>query len=124
MSDQYNPSEPITFIQYLDASNLYGWAMCLPLPIGGFKWLTNEEIDIMMRDTSKIKSCTLQVDLEYPKELHDLHNDYPLAAELVTVNNTSKLIPSVNGMKNYVLNYENLKLYLKHGLKLVKIHRG
>ena len=37
MDDQFNPNEPSTFIQYLDANNLYGWAMCRPLPVGGFK---------------------------------------------------------------------------------------
>ena len=124
MGDQYDPREPITFIPYLDANSLCGWAMCQPLPVGGFEWLTKEEIGTMTRDHSKIKSCTLQVDLEYPKELHDLHSDYLLAPEFVIVNGTSKLIPNPNSKKNYVLHYENLKLLLKNGLKLTKIHRG
>ena len=78
----------------------------------------------MTKDSSKIKSCTLEVDLEYPKELHDLHNDYPLAPESVVVNNTKKLIPNLSDKKNYGINYENWKLYIKHGMKLTKIHRG
>ena len=118
MGDQFNPYELSTFIQYLDANNLYGWAMCRLLPVGGFKWLTQSEIDEMTKDPSKIKSCTLEVDLEYPKELHDLHNDYPLAPESVAVNNTKKLIPNLSNKKNYVMHYENLKLYIKHGMKL------
>ena len=64
MGDQYDPNNPSTFIQYLDANNLYGWAMCQPLPVGGFKWLTQREMHDMMRDPSKIKSCTLAVNLD------------------------------------------------------------
>ena len=79
---------------------------------------------MMMKDPSKIKSCTVELDLEYPKELHDLHSDYPLAPESVVLNGTAKLIPNLNSEKNYVLHYENLKFYLKHGLKLAKIHSG
>ena len=78
----------------------------------------------MTKDPSKIKSCTLEVDLEYPKELQDLHNYYPLAPESVAVNNTKKLIPNRSNKKNYVIHYENLKLYITHGMKLTKIHRG
>ena len=66
----------------------------------------------------------MEVDLEYPKELHDLHNDYPLAPETVTVNDTKKLIPNLGNRKKYVLRYESLQQYLKYGMKLIKIHRG
>lgn len=64
------------------------------------------------------------MDLSYPDELHDYHNDYPLAPENVTVNGTSKLIPNLNDKTCYVLHYETLQTYLKYGLKLTKIHRG
>ena len=69
------------------------------------------------------KGCILEVDLEYPKELHNLHHDLPLAPERVVVNKVEKLIPTL-GDKNYVLHYGNLKQYLEMGLKLSKIHRG
>ena len=98
--------------------------MSQPLPVGGFRWLASNEIDEMMKDHNKIKSCTLEVDLEYPQELHYLHNDYPLAPESTVVNETPKLIPSLNDKKNYVVHYEILQLYLKLGLRLTKIHRG
>ena len=67
---------------------------------------------------------TLEVDLEYPKELHDAHNDYPLAPESFTVSGTNKLIPNLWSKKKYVLHHKNLHQYLKHGMKLTKIHRG
>ena len=53
-------------------------------------------------------SCTLEVDLEYPEDLHDLHNDYPLAPERVKIGNVEKLIPNLNNKTNYVMHYENL----------------
>lgn len=75
--NEYDPEKPDSYIMYLDANNLYGWAMSQPLPVGDFEWLTPKELNEMMCDHSKIISCTLEVDLEYPQELHGLHNEYP-----------------------------------------------
>ena len=108
-----------TYIMYLDANNLYGWAMSKPLPTHGFKWMKVDELE-----TWELHPCILEVDLEYPKNLHDLHNDYPLAPEQIMVNKTSKLIPNLGDKKKYVLHYEALKQYLRLGLKLTHIHRG
>ena len=107
------------YIMYLDANNLYGWSMSKPLPTHGFKWMKVDELE-----TWELHSCILEVNLEYPKNLHDLHNDYPLAPEQIVVNKVSKLIPNLGDKKKYVLHYENLKQYLKLGLKLTHIHRG
>ncbi len=62
--------------------------------------------------------------MEYPTELHDLHNEYPLAPERVVVNKVEKLIPNLNDKTKYVVHYENLKMYESFGLKITKIHRG
>ena len=70
------------------------------------------------------KGCILEVDLEYPEELHDEHNEYPLAPERLKVNKVNKLIPNLMNKEKYIIHYENLKLYLNLGLKLTKIHRG
>ena len=119
MSDKFNSNEPSKYIQYLDANNLYGWAMSKPLPTHGFKWMKTSELE-----TWGLYPCILEVDLEYPKELHDLHNDYPLAPEQIEVNKVEKLIPNLWNKKNYVIHYKNLKHYLKLGLKIINIHRG
>ena len=119
MGDKFNSNEPSKYIQYLDANNLYGWAMSKPLPTHGFKWMKTSQLE-----TWELHSCILEVDLEYPKELHDLHNDYPLAPEQIEVNKVEKLIPNLWNKKNYVIHYENLKQYLNLGLKLTNIHRG
>ena len=65
-----------------------------------------------------------EIDLEYPEQLHDLHNDYSLAPERVKIVNVVKIIPNLNNKTNYVVYYENLKLYESLGLKLTRIHRG
>ena len=119
MGKSFNEKELSKYIQYLDANNLYGWAMSKPLPTHGFKWMKVDELE-----TWELHSCILEVDLEYPKSLHDLHNDYPLAPEQIVVNKVSKLIPNLGDKKKYILHYENLKQYLRLGLKLTHIHRG
>ena len=115
----YDPDQPTKYISYLDANNLYGWAMCKPLPTDCFRWMNEEELK-----NWKSMPCILEVDLEYPEHLHNLHNDYPLAPERLTVNKVEKLIPNLNDKKKYVIHHETLKLYLSLGLKLTKIHRG
>ena len=80
MEEAYDPSQPSKFITYLDANNLYGWAMSQPLPTHGFKWMNDDELE-NWRNMSDGVGCILEVDLEYDKELHDLHNDFPLAPE-------------------------------------------
>ena len=93
--------------------------MSKQLPTSGFEWMTDNELEDW-----KHLSCFLEVDLEYPEDLHDPHNDYPLAPERIKIGNVEKLIPNLNNKTNYVVHYENLKLYVSLGLKISKIHRG
>ena len=134
----YDLDKLISYIMYLDSNNLYGWAMSKPLPYGNFRWVNADGVITKEYGISHI----YEVDLEYPEELHDLHNDYPCAPEKIKVSdmlsdycreiknkfnissgNVNKLIPTLSDKKNYVLHEENLKLYLSLGLKLKKIHR-
>ena len=116
---EYNPSLPSKYITYLDANNLYGWAMSKPLPTHGFKWMTQSKLE-----NWESFSCILEVDLEYPRDLRDLHSDYPLAPEHLMMNGVEKLIPNLYNKKKYVVHHETLRLYEKYGLKITKIHRG
>ena len=75
-------------------------------------------------DDWKHLSCFLEVDLQYPEDLHDLHHDYPLAPKRIKIRYVEKLIPNLNNKTNYVMHYEILKLYESLGLKITKIHRG
>ena len=78
--------------------------MSKQLPTSGFEWMTDDELDDW-----KHLSCFLEVDLEYPEDVHNLHNDYPPAPERIRIKNVEKLIPNMNNKTNYVVHYENLK---------------
>ena len=141
-ADDYDATKPRSYITYLDCNNLYGTSMTERLPTGNFRFLSPDEISNFDVTATKSKSKTgyiLEVDLTYPQELHDKHSDYPLAPEKLTVTDdmlsdyslsfpnrprpTEKLIPNLRNKSNYVVHYENLKLYLRQGLILTKIHR-
>jgi len=82
----YNADEASKYIMYLDANNLYGWAMSQPLPIRNFRFLTPVELETFLpqlytKMTDDRLGYILEVELDYPDELHDLHNDYPIAPE-------------------------------------------
>jgi len=125
MGQAFDENKPSKFITYLDANNLYGWAMSKPLPTHGFKWMTEDELNDWKIITNEDGvGCILEVDLEYPNELHDRHNEYPLAPESVEVNTVHKLIPNLNNKTKYVVHYKNLKMYERKGLKITKIHRA
>ena len=116
------------------------------LPYGGFKWLSKEEIEKFDLDSIDENSKTryiLEVDLEYCKELHDSHNDYPLCPEHIDVKykmlcnyckdivdkynikvgSVKKLIPNLYDKIRYHVRFKNLIYYLSLGMKLKKIHR-
>jgi len=93
--------------------------MIKPLPTHGFRWMNEAELA-----NWENVPCIVEVDLEYPTELHDLHNCYPLAPESIKIGHVKKLIPNLNNKTKYVVHYENLKLYERLGLKITKIHRG
>ena len=84
----YDEKAPSKYIMYLDANNLYGWAMNQHLPNGGFRWLTENQmnkINLVKYKKHSKKGLILEVDLKYPEELHDRHKDYPLGPEKVKV---------------------------------------
>ena len=142
----YNSSKPNTYILYLDANNLYGWAMSQPLPTGGFQWV--DDCDrlaeaIIEHPADSLVGYILEVDLEYPGELHNVHNAYPLAPERMVVkkewmseyqhelldagvasSEVEKLVPNLYNKNSYVLHYRNLQLYLSLGMKLTKVRRA
>ena len=117
MGDKFNHEEPSRFLQYLGANNLHGWAMSQPLPTGEFKWVTPDEIA-----ERSDKGYLLEVDVKYPKELHDLHNDLPFMCEKMEINKVKKLVPNLYDKKNYVIHVRALNQALKHGLILERVH--
>ena len=147
MGEEYDKNKESSYINYFDANNLYGLSMIQKLPYKNLKWDdTLKEEDIINYKNNNI-GYILEVDLEYPKELHDLHNDYPMAPEVMNVKadmlsdkqieiyeflnhkkptdeKTNKLILNLNDKEKYVIHIRTLQFYLKQGLKLKKIHRA
>ena len=129
MKEGFKKDEVKKYLMYLDANNLYGYAMSMKLPTHGFKWMTSGEMeklyDNQILQVWEKTPCILEVDLEYSKDLHDLHNDYPLCPERVKCENgVEKLIPNLRDKTKYVIHYRALIQCLKKGMKLKKIHRG
>ena len=145
--EKFDVDQPSSFIQYLDANNLYGWAMSQHLPVSDFQWEKPSEkllYKILNTQDDSSSGYIVECDLEYPYELHEEHNDYPVAPERLSVNedmlssyqqelvdrlNSSgvdalKLVPNLRDKTKYVLHYRNLKLYTQLGLRCVKIHRA
>ena len=124
MGDKFSPNEDTTYLQYLDANNLYGWAMSQPLPTGGFKWVDVNHNEISELATRTDKGYLLEVNVSYPKELHNSHNDLPFMCERMEINGVEKLVPNLRDKKNYVIHIQALDQALQHGLRLDRIHRA
>ena len=133
-------------ILYLDMNNLHGCAMSQYLPISAFTWVKNInkiEQKLMRIKSNSLTGYILEVDLEYPKELNDIHDDYPLAPETIniqkewlskyclkianehniTTGTVKKLVSNLMNKNNYVIHYRNLQQYLELGMKLKKLQR-
>lgn len=147
VKETFNPSYKTKYIVSIDVNNLYGFVMQSFLPVSNFKWMTSLEISKF--DVTKVPSNSsigyiIVCDIEYPVNLHDNHNDLPLAAEHITVTyddlspyqrkllekndckqsyKAQKLVPNFYKKKNYVVHFMNLKFYLEHGMILTKIHK-
>ena len=125
-------------------NNLYGWAMSEYLPYDRFKWLKRiDKFDIMSINDKNSIGYFLEVDLEYPDELHEFHNDFPLGPEKfavssnmlskycqtiadkykIKVGDVKKLISNLGNKTNYVVDYRHLQLHLSLGMKLTKINQ-
>ena len=146
-----------SYIQYWDANNLYGGSMVSSLPFQDFAWDDERDVDVLIEKYAieedifasteesyerVTRGCFVKVDMEYPKELHDTHSDYPLAPSRKLVTNDllspyqhgikekleisddkmEKLVPSLEKKVGYVCDIRNLKYYEKKGLKITKVH--
>ena len=123
----YDKNKESSYIQYLDANNLYGWAMSQKLPVNGFKWINDvSEIDeelIRNYDENSDKGHILEVDVKYPKKLHDLHSDLAFLPKRMKIDKCKKLVCNLRNKKKYVVHIRSLKQSLNHRLKLKKVHR-
>ena len=125
--NNYDKNKESSYIQNLDPSNLYGWAMSQTLPVNGFKWIKNtskiHEEFIKNYDEDSDKGYILEVDVKYPSKLHDLHSDLPFLPKRMNIDKCKKLVCNLRNKKKYVVHVRSLKKALNHGLKLKKVHR-
>ena len=124
----YDKSKESSYIQYLEANNLYGAAMSEKLPINGFKWVNdisgiNKKFIKSYDKKNSDKGYILEVDADYPSKLHKLHSDIPFLPEKMKIDKTQKLVCNLRYKKKYVVHISILKQALNHGLKLKKVHR-
>ena len=101
--------------------------MSQKLPKNNFKWVQdtsriNEEF-IKKYNENGYKGYTLEVDVKYPKKLHDLHSDLPFLPKRIKIDKCKKLVCDLHNKKKYVVHTKSLKQALNHGLKLKRVHR-
>ena len=124
---KYNKNMPSSYLMYFDANNLYGWAMCKKLPTDGFKWIDN--LSIFTEDFIKNYNENsdvgyfLEVDINYPKELFNKHEDLPFLPNREKINKVEKLVTTIEDTEKYVIHIAGLKQTLNHGLVFKRVHR-
>ena len=116
----YDKNKESSYIQYLDANNLYGWAMSQKLRVNGFKWVKNtskiDEKFIKNYDEDSNKGYIFEVDVKYPRRLHDLHSDLPFLPKRMKIDKCKKLVCNLRNKKKYVVHIRSLKQALNYGL--------
>ena len=124
----FDKNVPSSYLEYLDANNLYGWAMSQKLPVSDFEWietndlLTFNENFIKNHDENSDTGYILKVDVEHPENLHKLHRELPFLLERIKINKCNKLVCTSYDKENYVIHVRALKQALNHRLVLKKVH--
>ena len=120
--NDYDRKESSRYLQYLDANNLYGWMMSQPLPTGGFKWVDIEPEEVIESLVREDRGFLMEVNVLYPKELHNKHNDLPFMCGRMKIGGVDKLVAYLCYKKRYMIHIRALQQALDHGLVLEKIH--
>ena len=123
----YDKNQESSYLEYLDANNLYGWAMCKKLPVNGFKWVTkldksNEDFIKNYNENSNV-GYFLDVDVEYPRNLYKMHGDLPFLPDRKKIRKIEKFVCGIEDKDKYVMHINSLKQALNHGLRLINVHR-
>ncbi|XP_071648502.1 uncharacterized protein [Temnothorax longispinosus] len=124
--ESYDSLKPSSYLMYFDVNNLYGWAMCKPLPYAEFRWVedsSNFDVNAIALDSST--GYILEVDLEYPQDKHDAHADLPFCPmrDKPPGKRQDKLLATLHDKERYVIHYRNLQQCMRHGIRVTKIHR-
>ena len=123
----YDKNKELSYTQYWDVINLYGWAMSQNLPVNNFKWIKdtyqfNEDFLKNYNEESD-ERYFLEVDVQYLEKFHNLHNDLPFLPERMKIEKVEKLVANLHDKNEYVIHIRNLKEVINHGLVLKKFHK-
>ena len=122
----YDKNKESSYLKYWDVNNLYGWAMSQKLPVNKFEWIedTSQFNENFMKNYNEEsdKGYFLEVDVQYPEKLHELHNDLPFLPERMKIEKVEKLVANLHDKTEYVIHIRNLKQALNHRLVLKKVH--
>ena len=119
--ENYDENKESSYIQYLDTNNLYGWAISQKLPVNGFKWVENNVINeefIKNYNENNNKGYILEVDVKYPKKLHDLHSDLPFLPKRMKIDKCEKLVCNLQNKKKICHTYKVIKTSIKSWIKI------
>ena len=125
----YDKNNESSYMEYLDANDLYGWAISQKPPVNGFKWVNQKKISkfnedfVKKYDENSNTGYFLEVHIEYPKTLFNIHKDLPFVPERKKVEKIEKLICCLEDKEKYVIHIRALKQALNHGLKLKEVYR-
>ena len=123
----YDKNKESSYLKYWGVNNLYGWAMSQKLPVNKFEWVedTSQFNEDFIENYNKEREDTyfLEVDVQYPEELYELHNDLPFLPERMKIEKVEKLVTNLHDKTEYVIHIRNLKQALNHRLILKKVHR-
>ena len=125
--ENHDKNKESFYIQFLDANNLYGWEMSQKLPVDDFKWKKNmlkfNEDFIKNYDEDSNKGYILEVDVKYPKRLHNLHSYLPFLPEGIKINKYNRLVCNLYDKNSLAVHIRSLKQALDHGIILKKVQK-
>ena len=122
----YDKNKEVSYLKYWDVNNLYERAVSQKLSVNGFKWVEHlsefDECFIKSCNEKSKEGCFLEVDIQNPEELHELHNDLPLLPERMKIEKVEELVTNLHDNNEYVIYRRKLKQALRHGRVLKKVH--
>ena len=121
----YNKNIELSYLMYLDENNLHGWEMSQELPVNGDGKNVSKFDEDFIKNYNQDSNTgyILEVDVEYPKDLHNWHSDLPFISERIKIKNCNKLVCNIYDKENYVVHIRALKEALNHELILTEVHK-
>ena len=121
--NNHDKNKESSYLEYLDANNLYGWAMSQKLPVRNFKWIEKDDISKFDEEFIKNYDENSEVDVKYPEKIRMLHSNLAFLPETIKINKCTKLTCTIQNKENYLIHIRALKEAINHGLKLKKVHK-